>query len=148
MSHNHVHNGPPAAGHNRPTAQWQTPHKPESAGGALDHHHEHDLDLVEQAFVEGFSTTSDPTSFLRLSGIAFTATLNDGTRLQLLRVALDKTVDVASLSPAVGGQSFRYDPLPASMVSRRDQLRFIYFDGTTTRPLTFEEARSLPQPPT
>ena len=42
--------------------------------------HEPDLDLVEMAFVEGFATATDPTSFLRLARIPFEAV--DGRRRQ------------------------------------------------------------------
>jgi hypothetical protein len=140
--HNHDHAGP---GHNRAperrgATQWQTPH--------LDPHdaepHEDgvpDLDQVEAAFVEGFLTASDPTSFLRLAGIPFTTTAADGTTLRLLRVETEVVTDVGSVTPHLGGGSFRYDPLPARLVSRRRRLRFVYFDGAGLRPLTFAAIR-------
>ncbi|WP_370638385.1 hypothetical protein [Aurantimonas sp. VKM B-3413] len=140
MPHGHVgHNDP------KPAAQWQTPHQPEGAAGE-DHHHTHeaDFDLVEKAFVDSFPAAPDPTSFLRLAGIPFEARLGDGTVLKLLRVAQDVSVDIGSLSPHLGGETFRYDPLPAAMVSRRAALRFVYFDGARTRALTLEEAKGLP----
>lgn len=130
-------------GHNRATAQWQTPHRahdhrpPEPDAG------EDDLDLVEKAFAEGFTAASDPTSFLRLAGIPFEARLADGTVLRLLRVALDTAVDTGSLCPHLGGGSFRYDPLPAALISRRTTLCFVYFDGSGTRALPFAQARAL-----
>ncbi|MBO0663583.1 hypothetical protein J1C48_13420 [Jiella sp. CQZ9-1] len=121
------------------------PHKSDhgDAAGDPDHHHEPDLDLVETAFVDGFQTAPDPTSFLRLAGIPFEARLADGTELKLLRVAQERRIDIGSLSPHLGGHSFRYDPLPAQMVSRRDRLVFVYFDGIGTRPYRFEDARAL-----
>ena len=51
--------------------------------------------------------------------------------------------DVGSLNPRLGGGGFRYDPLPAKLVSRRRRLRFVYHDGTGVRPLGFAEARAL-----
>lgn len=129
-SHNH-----------RGTTQWQTPHLAEG-----EHHHDHpheaDIDLVEKAFMEGFQQASDPTSFLRLSGIPFVARRGEA-ELKLLRVALATAADMASLTPHLGGGSFRYDPLPAAMVSKRTSLAFVYFDGTATVDLTFDEARAL-----
>ncbi len=144
----HSHAGPAHAGpgHNTPPIrprQWQTPHLHH------DHHHEDhpprepDLDLVEAAFAEGFATASDPTSFLRLAGIPFTAKAEDGHTLSLLRVELQQTTDIGSITPHLGGGSFRYDPLPARLVGKRKQLRFVYFDGHGARMLTLEEAKGL-----
>lgn len=133
-------------GHNQKgTTQWQVPHRSDHDHAAHDHPHEHepDLDLVEKAFVEGFQAASDPTSFLRLAGIPFEARLADGTELKLLRVAQERRVDIGALAPHLGGQTFRYDPLPAQMVSKRDHLVFVYFDGTKTRQYAFEDARAL-----
>jgi hypothetical protein len=137
----------PGPGHNRATgaptvAQWQTPHLDHAAptpqaGG------EPDLDQVEAAFLDGFSTAADPTSFLRLANVPFEATTADGTKLVLLRVETDSVVDVGSVMPHLGGASFRYDPLPAAMAAKRRRLRFVYFDGTGLRMLSFAEVRGL-----
>ena len=142
-----VHFGP---GHNhvpssQRVVQWQQPHLDaahDHGAGAHDHA-EPDLDLVETAFVEAFASASDPTSFLRLAQVPFEATAPDGTRLALLRVEVDAVTDVGSVMPHLGGQSFRYDPLPARMVTRRRRLRFIYGDGRAARPLNFAEVRGL-----
>jgi hypothetical protein len=145
--HHHHGNGgdsaPPAAvGHNhaRPrVAQWQTPHRdddvqPEPAP-------ERDLDKVEIAFIAGFMDAPDPTSFLRLAHVPFEIAARDGATLRLLRVEIDAMTDVGSLTPHLGGASFRHDPLPAGLVSSRRRLRFIYFDGTDLRALSFAEVR-------
>lgn len=134
------HNHPPAA------AQWQTPHLPDGTKVQVDERAEPDVDLVEDSFVEGFQAASDPTSFLRLAGIPFTMTDGAGRTLSLLRVALDQTTDVGSVTPHVGGGSYRYDPLPAKMVSKRRDLRFIYHDGEALQALSFSEARGLSEP--
>ena len=96
---------------------------------------------MEAAFIEGFLTASDPTSFLRLAGIPFKATAPDGATLALLRVETEVVADVGSVTPHLGGGSFRYDPLPASLVARRRRLRFVYFDGGGLRPLGFAAVR-------
>lgn len=134
-------------GHNHPptAAQWQTPHLPGGTKVQVDDRH--DADLVEDSFVEGFEAASDPTSFLRLAGIPFTAVDGAGRTLSLLRVALDMTTDVGSVTPHIGGGSYRYDPLPAKMVSKRRTLRFVYHDGETLRMLSFGEARELSSRP-
>lgn len=138
----HPHTAP---GHNsRATRQWQTPHLPESHTN--DHAHEHaepDLDLVETAFLQSFPTAPDPTSFLRLAGVPFTGTAADGRTLRLLRVEANQTTDVGTLTPHLGGDGHRYDPLPAKLSSRRQTLAFAYFDGDTVVRLSLTEAKAL-----
>jgi hypothetical protein len=134
-----IHHNQPVPG--RP-AQWQTPHREKAPDKAV-RRTEPDLDLVEAAFVEGFAEASDPTSFLRLAHIPFEAVADDGAKLALLRVEVEAVTDVGSLTPHLGGGSMRFDPLPARMVSRRKRLRFMYFDGTTLRPLDLAQARAL-----
>ena len=134
-------------GHNHgaaSVAQWQTPHRAEGNLAQTDHQAATaDLDLVEQSFVEGFGAASDTTSFLRLAGIPFSAKDDTDTTLSLLRVTIDHVADVGSITPHLGGQSYRYDPLPAKLVSKRQTLRFVYHDGAKLRSLSFAEARSL-----
>jgi hypothetical protein len=154
----HPHNGAggsqghalPAAGHNhahRPTgvAQWQTPHLGESHQ-VEQQQSEPDLDQVEAAFVEGFAAAADPTSFLRLANVPFETTAADGSKLVLLRVETDLVTDVGSIMPHLGGATFRYDPLPAALVTRRRRLRFIYRDGSGIRALSFADVRALSAP--
>jgi hypothetical protein len=134
------------AGHNhaqppRAIAQWQTPHL--AHGGQEQAVREVDLDKVESVFVESFLTASDQASFVRLARIPFEVILADRTRLQLLRVEVDALTDVGSLTPHLGGESFRYDPLPAGLISQRRRLRFVYFDGQSLRHMTFAETRSI-----
>jgi hypothetical protein len=140
---------PAGIGHNRPIetkrpAQWQTPHRDDAPAAEEGRPRaETDLDLVEAAFVEGFLAASDATSFLRLARVPFEGTGADGARLMLLRVEVDSVADVGSITPHLGGASFRYDPLPARMVSRRKRLRLVYFDGQKPRLLDLAEALSL-----
>jgi hypothetical protein len=138
--HDHDHGGP---GHNRapgrPVSQWQTPHSPGEQPPAAA---ETDLDKIEAAFIDGFIDAPDPVSFLRLGRIPFEMIAADGAKLNLLRVEIDALADVGSLTPHLGGGSFRYDPLPARLVSHRRRLCFVYFDGEKLRPLTFTEVRA------
>ena len=135
----HGHNGPGAA-------QWQTPHvageaqvaaPPESA----------DLDLVEAAFCDSFPSAVDPLSFLRLAGVALEGFDEMGAHLRLLRVEMKDATDVGALTPHVGGGSFRYDPLPGRMASRRKHLAFVYFDGAAIQYLSLDAARTLASSP-
>jgi hypothetical protein len=149
--HEHHHPGHPphGPGHNhlhshRAPVQWQTPHQPD---GAKEHAigPEPDLDKVEAAFVDGFFQAPDPTSFLRLARIPFEIAA-DGENLKLLRVEIDALTDVGSLTPHIGGGTFRYDPLPSNFVSRRRRLRFVYFDGASLRALSYAELRDIQTP--
>ncbi|MEO1264173.1 MAG: hypothetical protein AAFV26_00530 [Pseudomonadota bacterium] len=142
------HSHPPGRGHNAASGvvQWQTPHDDHAA----PHPHERaqpdtekDLDLVAQAFAQGFAATDDPTSFLRLAGIPFEAKTADGKRIVLLRVEREQIADVGSVTPQVGGGDFRYAPLPARLAGRRDTLTFAYFDGDNVVRLDFVAARAL-----
>jgi hypothetical protein len=142
----HDHHHPPhGPGHNRHShrapVQWQTPHQPD---GAKEHAvaPEPDLDKVEAAFVDGFFQAPDPTSFLRLARIPFEIASGDAS-LKLLRVEIDALTDVGSLTPHLGGGTFRYDPLPSNFVSRRRRLRFVYFDGASLRALSYAELRDI-----
>jgi hypothetical protein len=142
----HDHHEAPGPGHNhrpRPAAQWQVPHRPHGPEAPRSDRPEPDFDLVEAAFAEGFATATDPTSFLRLAGVAFEGRDAAGARLCLLRVELDHVADIGSVTPRLGGGSFRYDPLPARLVTRRRRLRLVYDDGSGLRPLTLGEARQL-----
>jgi len=145
--HDHDHDHPPhGAGHNHPhshraAAQWQTPHQPDGAKQQAAAP-EPDLDKVEAAFVDGFSRAPDPTSFLRLARIPFEIATG-GANLKLLRVETDALTDVGSLTPHLGGGTFRYDPLPSNFVSHRRRLRFVYFDGTSLRALSYAEVRDI-----
>jgi hypothetical protein len=135
--HNHAHGAPRVA-------QWQRPHLDDAQAHAHDVGGvEPDLDLVETAFVEAFAHAPDPTSFLRLAQVPFEATAADGARLALLRVEVDAVTDVGSVMPHLGGESFRYDPLPATLVARRRGLRFVYGDGRGLRTLSFADVRTL-----
>ena len=144
LDHTHEHVG--GAGHNsaRPVSQWQTPHLPgpsQSRGEAV----EPDLDLVEEAFIDAFPSAPDPTSFLRLAGVPLVAEAEDGKKYFLLRVEVSERTDVGSLSPCLGGEGHRYDPLPAKMVSKRQAATLVYFDGQGSRSLSLSEARGLRQ---
>ena len=151
MHREHDQSGPQngaaaGVGHNLPgpgPLQWQRPHVAGETAAKEAPPAEPDLDLVEAAFSEGFSIARDPTSFLRLAQVPFDAIAPDGKRLVLLRVEIDAVADVGGVTPHLGGGSFRYDPLPAQMVSNRRRLRFIYFDGQSPRALKLAEVRAL-----
>lgn len=132
----------PAPGHNAAArlAQWQEPHRHEGHGADQP---EPDFDLIEASFAENFPKASDPTSFLRLARIPFVGKLSDGRVLRLLRVEHEQVTDVGALTPQLGGQAHRHDPLPAALVSNRQRLRFAYFDGEGIVHLSLAATRGL-----
>lgn len=142
--HDHHHGAGGGIGHNghRPPLQWQTPHLPPGAEAQGAEPAERDLDLVEKAFLEAFPRAPDPTSFLRLAGVPFVGKAADGRMLNLLRVEARLTTDIGALSPRLGG-GHRYDPLPAKMVSRRESLALVYFDGSELLRLDLAAAKAL-----
>ena len=148
--HHHHHDGNGhhrSVGHNGPAGkpiQWQTPHLPHEHGHQqAEDPSMQDIDLVETAFIEGFSRAPDASSFLRLAGIPFVGETTDGKRLHLLRVETEDMVDVGSVMPLVGGAGVTYHPLPARLTSHRRRLAFVYHDGVEPRRLGFAAARAL-----
>lgn len=144
--HAHSHSHSHGHGHNQPvgrSVQWQTPHLPHGHAHEPEDPRKTDLDLVEAAFVEAFSSTSDVTSFLRVAGVPFVGEDSSGKRFHLLRVETEDFVDVGAVAPLLGGQGVRYDPLPAKMTSRRRRLAFVFHDGSSVQRLDFAAARSL-----
>jgi hypothetical protein len=153
--HHHPHDGehdhshslesghrPGRRGHNGPgAAQWQTPHvEGDRASQAPENA---DLDLIEAAFVEGFSNASDALSFLRLGHVPVEARDAADRALSLLRVETQTLTDIGALTPRLGGGAYRYDPLPGRLASQRRKLAFVYFDGSTLHSLSLAEARTL-----
>ncbi len=138
--HDHHHHGFGHNGHRAPT-QWQTPHLPDHVP-VPEAPAEPDLDLVEKSFLDAFPKISDATSFLRLAGVPFVGRTDDGRMFNLLRVEAQLVTDIGALSPGLGG-GHRYDPLPAAMVSKRETLGFVYYDGSSPVRLSLAEARAL-----
>ena len=137
IGHNHA--SEPAAGAVADAAP------PRCAGGRRGRSRvaEPDLDLVEAAFVEGFWPPAMRRASCGWRGFRSRGRRPTGARLVLLRVEIDSVTDVGSITPHLGGATFRYDPLPARMVSHRKRLRFVYFDGQKPRMLDLAEATGL-----
>ncbi|ODN69166.1 hypothetical protein [Methylobrevis pamukkalensis] len=56
---------------------------------------------------------------------------------------IEDRADVGSISPLLGGQGVRYDPLPAKLSSRRKNLALVYHDGSAVVRLDLSAARAL-----
>ena len=89
-----------------------------------------------------------PTSFLRLAGVPFVGQDADGaTAVPAAGRARPGRPTWARVTPHLGGGSFRYDPLPAKLVSRRRRLRLVYHDGSGLQALSLGEAKALAPAP-
>ena len=78
-----------------------------------------------------------------MARVPFEGYVTDGTKLSLLRVEISDIADVGGITPHLGGASFRYDPLPGRMASRRKRLRLVYFDGQGLHTLDLADAMRL-----
>jgi hypothetical protein len=78
----------------------------------------------------------------RQARIPFEAVAAAGTKLAILKIESDAVTDVGARMPRLGGD-MRYDVLPARMVTYRQRLRFVYFDGNAPRLLTLGEVREF-----
>ena len=159
-AHDHLHdhsNGgggalaaaPAGIGHNRPVepqrpVQWQTPHRDDAPAAARGGSVPRPISTWSRPpSSRAFSPPATRPASCGWRGCRSKATAADGAKLALLRVEVDSVADVGSITPHLGGASFRYDPLPARMVSRRKRLRLVYFDGQKPRMLDLAEALSL-----
>jgi hypothetical protein len=133
----------PGPGHNagfRAASQWQDPKTDE-----MQHVRpaDRDLDLVEQEFYRSVSTSTDPTSLLRLARVPFVADIGDGKLMRLLSISVSDEIEVGAICPAYGGGDVVYHPVPASRVKHSRNLRFVYHTPDGIRAFTYAEIRDL-----
>ena len=102
---------------------------------------ETDFDLVEASFIDAADGHPDPTSLLRLAGVPFTTTLDDGRTAHLLGYAIENAVEVGAVAPGFDGRPAAYHPVPASRIRNRRQLRFHYWTPRGEVALTLAAAR-------
>ncbi len=108
---------------------------------ANEHLHSHTHGSVEQeraeeiralatAFVEGFRSASDKTSYLRLSQIPFHRSGTDGLTMHLVDANIVCNWQIGTASPAFASRELAYMPYPGSMVSERESMTFTYVSLT------------------
>lgn len=123
-AHDHHHHAPP--GHN---------------GGPADHLHSHlhghaghesaeELKVLTSAFVDGFRTAGDKTSYLRLAGIPFQRRGTDGLTLHLVDASIVANWQIGTASPAFATRELAYLPFPGSMVTSRETMTLTYVSLT------------------
>ena len=82
------------------------------------------------AFIEGFRSAADKTSFLRLAGIPFSRGGADGLTLYLVDAAIVSNWQIGMASPAFASRELAYLPYPGTMVSERETMSFTYVSLT------------------
>lgn len=117
--HGHTHAG---AGHNHVGPPPEHLHSHMHGDDAAD-----DLRDLATAFIEGFRSADDKTSFLRLAGVPFELEDDTGApTLKLVEVQLSNAYQVATASPAFGTPDLVYLPFHGSMVRDRTDMTFVY----------------------
>lgn len=114
-----------------------------SAAGSPDHLHSHlhgadearreELQALCETFIDGFRRADDKTSFLRISGIPFEMTGDDGRSMKLVDVEITAGYQVGTATPAFGTPDLVYLPFPGEMVRERTTVKFVYVSLTQRR---------------
>jgi hypothetical protein len=110
-------------------------------GGPADHLHSHrhghsghesaeELKVLTSAFVDGFRTAADKTSYLRLAGIPFQRRGTDGLTLHLVDASIVANWQIGTASPAFATRELAYLPFPGSMVTSRETMTLTYVSLT------------------
>jgi len=84
------------------------------------------LQVLAQAFIDGFCRAADKTSFLHLAGIPFELSQADGPSLKLVDVELKSGYQVGTASPGFASQDLVYLAFPGEMVRERTNMSFVY----------------------
>lgn len=99
---------------------------------------------LESAFIDGFRQARDKRGFLRLARIPLELERANQPGLKLMQVAIEEAFEVGRASPGFGSRELVYQPLPASLVTARAQLRFRYVSADELCELTLAEALGMP----
>jgi hypothetical protein len=99
---------------------------------------------LESAFIDGFRQARDKPGFLRLAQIPLELERANQPGLKLMQVAIEEAFEVGRASPGFGSRELVYQPLPASLVTARAQLRFRYVSADELCELTLAEALGGP----
>ena len=116
--HSHLHDGPHAA----------------SPGKQRD-----DDALLADVLMEGFDSSEDKASFLRMARIPQHLHAADGSSLRLVDVELRYAYQVATASPAFNAEELVYLPFPANMIRERATMVFVYVSLRERRDVDLSE---------
>ena len=109
--------------------------------GPAEHLHSHirsssgetraaEIRTLATAFIEGFRSASDKTSYLRLSGIPFSRQGQDGLAMHLVDARILSHWQIGTASPAFASRELVYLPYPGEMVNDRETMTFTYVSLT------------------
>ncbi|MEM8556092.1 MAG: hypothetical protein AAGF71_14860 [Pseudomonadota bacterium] len=102
---------------------------------AGDHLHSHmapeddaaDLAVLCTQFIDGFRDAVDKASYLRIAGVPFERSCDQGgPGLKLVDVSLTTDWQVGTASPSFGSKELSYLPFPGEMISERTNMAFVY----------------------
>jgi len=116
--HDHRHHDG-HAGHNHPIGH-------ELASHLHGEGEREDLAALAEAFIDGFRTAEDKTSYLRLAGVPDAINGPDGLARRLVDVTISDGFQVATASPGFGSRDLVYLPYPGAMVRPRTNLTLTY----------------------
>ena len=104
-------------------------------GHPADHLHSHmapeeeaaDLQVLCQAFIEGFQGAKDKQAYLSLARVPLEiADPEGGPGLKLVDVKLTTEWQIGTASPSFGTAELSYLPFPGEMIAERTNLHFVY----------------------
>ena len=115
-----------------------------------DHHHADDAatdtEVLEAAFIAGFTAADDPQAFLRLAGIPLQRRVA-GARLHLVDVRIEHCCSVGSVSPGFASTDLAYQPLPRELTRHTRRVVFVYLGRYGPKELNFADvATAQPAP--
>ncbi|MEO0547117.1 MAG: hypothetical protein AAF035_09220 [Pseudomonadota bacterium] len=128
--HTRSHDEPHGVGHNHPHPHGHADHLHSHTHGTSERDRPEELKVFTTAFVEGFRSAADKTSYLRLAGVPFERTGSDGLKMHLVDATIVANWQIGTASPAFGSRELSYLPYPGTMVTGRETMNFIYVSLT------------------
>ncbi len=98
-----------------------------------------ELQHLSAAFVDGFRSAADKTSYLKLAGIPFERTGGDGLTMHLVDASIVSNWQIGTASPAFGSRELVYLPFPGPMVRERETMSFTYVSLTERADIELQE---------
>jgi hypothetical protein len=94
--------------------------------------------LLEQAFITGFRTATDPASFVRLAAVPQKLQRDDDV-LHLLEVKIVERTVVGAVTPGFGTRQLVYQPYPSALTTAMSATLFVYCGTQGVRELAWAE---------
>lgn len=114
------------AGHNGPPAEHLHSHTHGDTGRAS----EEELQVLCASFIDGFRAAKDKNSYLRIAGIPFARTGEDGLVMHLVDAAIASNWQIGTASPGFASRELVYLPYPGEMIGARETMTFTYVSLT------------------